>query len=93
MGTTVKRKPFAALRNTLRLHRAQKGEKGVTQFDVCHALYMHRDRYWRIENGHTAPTDEEKAAFAAYFGVKESALFPRTRRAVKDGNGEAASVA
>lgn len=83
------------LPNTLRLHRAGKGKKGVTQFDVSHALDMHRDRYWRIEQGHTEPTPDERAAFAAYFGVKVSVLFPWTvRRSRKaDGSGEAASVA
>jgi transcriptional regulator with XRE-family HTH domain len=81
------------LANTLRLHRAGKGEKGVTQFDVSHALNMHRDRYWRIENGHTKPSPEEQAAFADYFGVKVTALFPWARRSRKAGNGEAASVA
>ncbi len=81
------------LPNTLRLHRAAKGDKGVTQFDVSHALDMHRDRYWRIEQGHTEPTLEEQEAFAAYFAVKVSTLFPwARRRAAKAGKGEAATV-
>lgn len=70
------------MKNRLRLHRALKGDNGVTQYDVSQALGLHRDRYWRIEKGYTDPTDDERAALAEYFGVGQSALFPLQSEAV-----------
>jgi transcriptional regulator with XRE-family HTH domain len=60
-------------RNTLRVRRA---EKEVAQYDVSVAIGMSRDRYWRIEKGYAVPTDEEREALAAYFGVAVDTLFP-----------------
>ena len=37
---------------------------------------MSLDRYWRIENGYTAPTDDEKEAIAAAFNIPPSEAFP-----------------
>lgn len=66
------------MRNTLRVLRAGHGEHGVSQHTVAQALGIHRDRLHRIERGYTEPTPDERKALAAYFGVRESVVFPRS---------------
>lgn len=59
--------------NTLRVRRA---EKRVNQFQVAAAVGLSRDRYWRIENGYAAATEEEIVQLATYFGSETVVLFP-----------------
>lgn len=83
--------------NTLRVRRAEKGERrSVSQLEVARATRIERNRYWRIEQGDAEPTPAEVKALARYFRCAAAVLFPslaKAERAAKDGNGEAASVA
>jgi transcriptional regulator with XRE-family HTH domain len=69
----------AAPENRLRVARA---ELRVGQYDVSGAIGISRDRYWRIENSYAIPTERERAALSAFFGVAEGDLFPERRSAV-----------
>lgn len=60
--------------------RVQRARRRLSQRDAAKALDMSYDRYMRIENDHTDPTDEEQVAMAEFFGVKVSALFVRAGR-------------
>jgi transcriptional regulator with XRE-family HTH domain len=62
--------------NTLRLRRAERGPKGVSQMDIARTLGMSFNRYWRIENDQTDPSTREIKAFARYFKVDAVVLFP-----------------
>jgi transcriptional regulator with XRE-family HTH domain len=62
--------------NTLRLSRAGKGKRGVTQLDVAKATKIERNKYWRIEMGYQDPTPAEIRALARYFRCSASILFP-----------------
>jgi transcriptional regulator with XRE-family HTH domain len=64
------------MENTLRLRRAEQGDKGVSQMAVARAIAMSFNRYWRIENGETDPEPKEVRALARYFKVAPSLLFP-----------------
>lgn len=69
----------AAPENRLRVARA---ELRVGQYDVAGAIGISRDRYWRIENSYAVPTEAERAALAAFFGMADDDLFPARRSAV-----------
>lgn len=60
-------------KNRLKAHR---GFREITQMDLAVRLRMHPNRYWRIENGYTQPTETERAAMAKALQVPESELFP-----------------
>lgn len=53
-----------------------RAERGASQMDVAKAVGMGHNRYWRIENGHTDPTDLERRTLAKTFGVSVSAIWP-----------------
>jgi transcriptional regulator with XRE-family HTH domain len=59
--------------NKLRVRRA---ELDVTQHDVAQRIGIHRDRFWRIENGYTDPTSDEIAALARVLDTTPAELFP-----------------
>lgn len=73
------------MKNTLRLRRAEQGVKGVSQMGVAKAVGMSFNRYWRIENGETAPAPKEIKALARYFKCAASTLFPSLATDAKDG--------
>lgn len=73
----MSKRPDGGLPNRLPILRAERGR--VPQFDVADACGISRNRYWRIENGYTEPTDEEKAALAVYFNVSAARVFARVR--------------
>lgn len=64
-----------SMRSDTRL-RVARAERRINQFDTAEAVGMGRDRYWRIENGYTEPTEEERAKLAAFFGRPVHDLFP-----------------
>jgi DNA-binding XRE family transcriptional regulator len=43
--------------------------------DAAAGLGMSLNRWWRIENGYTEPTPDEKQSIAAYFGKKVRDVF------------------
>lgn len=59
--------------NKLRVRRAVLD---VTQHDVAQRIGIHRDRFWRIENGYTDPTTEEIDALARALDATPAELFP-----------------
>jgi len=64
--------------NRLRLLRA---EHRLSQYAAAVAAGVSHNRYWRIENGYTEPTDAERAKLAGVFGVSVSRAFPRRKAA------------
>jgi transcriptional regulator with XRE-family HTH domain len=62
--------------NTLRLRRAEHGERGISQRDLARLASIHPDRYWRIENQYAEPTEDEQAALAKVLGVARNLIFP-----------------
>lgn len=64
------------MENTLRLRRAEKGKRGVTQLAVAKAVRIERNKYWRIEMGYQDPTPAEIRALARYFRCSASIIFP-----------------
>lgn len=63
----------ADLPNRLPVLRA---ERAVKQTDVAHAAGISPNRYWRIENGETEPTDQERVDLAKVLGVSQAAIWP-----------------
>lgn len=59
--------------NKLRVRRA---ELDITQHDVAQRIGIHRDRFWRIENGYTEPTADEIKSLARALEAKPEELFP-----------------
>lgn len=64
--------------NRLRVLRA---ERNISQMDAADAVAMSANRFWRIENGYTEPTDDEKEALARFFGVRVRDIFTSGRAA------------
>jgi transcriptional regulator with XRE-family HTH domain len=64
--------------NRLKVLRA---EHRLSQMDTATRAAISHNRYWRIENGYTEPTDAERAALAAVFGVVVGRVFPRRKAA------------
>ena len=62
--------------NRLKVLRA---EHRLSQMDTADRASIPYNRFWRIENGYTDPTDEERQALAAVFGVAVSRVFPRRK--------------
>ena len=62
-----------ALPNRLPVLRA---ERGVSQMDLAASVGISANRYWRIENGHTEPTSDERRDLAKAFGVSIAAVWP-----------------
>jgi transcriptional regulator with XRE-family HTH domain len=56
--------------------RVQRAERRQSQMAVAAALAMSFNRYWRIENGYTVPTDDERVLLATHFQTTPSELFP-----------------
>lgn len=79
------------MKNRLRVARADKGKRGVNQFQVAKAIGVGRDRYLRIELEYTEPTDDEIAALARYFAKPADDLFPGYRQKSTGGAEAAAS--
>lgn len=71
------------MRNTLRVRRAEHGERGISQHALALALGIHRDRIHRIEVGYAEPTPEEMQTLADYFGCSIAKLFPGAGRGRK----------
>lgn len=59
--------------NTLRVLRAMKR---LPQWKVARRSRIGFNRYWRIENGHTEPTEQEQAKLASVFRVTVPEAFP-----------------
>jgi len=59
--------------NRLRVLRA---ERRLSQMEAAEASGISHNRYWRIENGWTEPTKEERRSLAKIFDVPVSAVFP-----------------
>lgn len=63
----------ADLPNRLPVLRA---ERAVKQTDVADAAGISANRYWRIENGETEPTDDERIVLARVLGVSQADIWP-----------------
>jgi len=63
----------ADLPNRLPVLRA---ERNVKQTDVAAAAGISPNRYWRIENGASEATDDERVMLAKVLGVTQSDIWP-----------------
>lgn len=63
----------ADLPNQLPVLRAARK---VKQTVVAESAGISPNRYWRIENGETEPTDDERATLAKVLGVTQSDIWP-----------------
>jgi len=61
--------------NRLRVARA---EHRLSQMQTASAAQIGFNRYWRIENGYTDPTPEEREALAQALSATVDQLFPFT---------------
>lgn len=59
--------------NELRVLRARKR---INQYDTALKAKISPNRYWRIENGYTQPTPDEREALARLFRVPVTDAFP-----------------
>jgi transcriptional regulator with XRE-family HTH domain len=67
------------MRNTLKVRRAERSQelgRHVTQMDVARAVGISPSRCSLIERGEVDPDEDEQLAFAKYYGVDRSVLFP-----------------
>ncbi len=55
--------------------RVLRAERGLSQMDTAIKAGLALNRYWRIENGYSEATAEEKAALAKAFGVPVNDAF------------------
>jgi transcriptional regulator with XRE-family HTH domain len=62
-------------RNRTRL-RVLRAEHRISQIDLAREIGIGPYRCWQIENGYAEPTPDERAAFAKFFEVTESDVFP-----------------
>lgn len=46
-----------------------RAERDISQLDLAVKVGMSHNRYWRVENGYTEPTDEERNTLASTLGV------------------------
>lgn len=60
--------------NRLRVLRA---ERLLSQMDTAARAGISHNRYWRIENGYTEPTPDERRELARVLGSTIAAAFPR----------------
>jgi transcriptional regulator with XRE-family HTH domain len=67
--------------NQLRVLRAQKR---VSQLEIAAGAGIGATRYWKIENGYTEPTPEERRAIARALGVSIRKAWPVARRSVRE---------
>lgn len=64
------------MENRLRVLRA---ERDWNQREVAKRLGCGLDRYWKIENGHTEPDDDEIKKLARIFRVPTTDVFPSSQ--------------
>jgi transcriptional regulator with XRE-family HTH domain len=53
-----------------------RARRRISQRDLAKAAGISADRYWRIENDHNDPTDDEIRALAKALNATPAELFP-----------------
>lgn len=56
--------------------RVLRAERGLSQMDTAAKAKLGLNRYWRIENGYSDPSPDERDAIAAAFEVTTGEAFP-----------------